>query len=113
MAAQALRHGGELAGTRAIEAEVRLYDRLFTEEEPESVSAKAGAEFTTLLNPASLETLTTCQVEPMLGAAPAGARFQFEGLGYFAADPDGAPGRPVFNRTVALRDTWAKVSSTG
>ena len=68
----------------------------------------AGHGFLDLLNPASLEAVTGCKLEPMLGTAPAGARFQFERLGYFAADPDGRPGAPVFNRTVSLKETWIK-----
>jgi len=100
-----------VSAAHAVEAEVRLYDRLFTVEEPDAASSKAGVEFTTLLNPVSLEVVRGCRVEPMLGAATSGARFQFERLGYFCADPDGAPGHPVFNRTVSLKDTWAKVAA--
>jgi glutaminyl-tRNA synthetase len=93
----------------AVDAEVRLYDRLFTDEDPESASSKAGAEFTSLINPASLETLSGCKVEPMLGEATPGARYQFERLGYFCVDPDSQPGAPVFNRTVSLKDSWGKI----
>ena len=97
-----------VAAAHAVDAEVRLYDRLFTAEDPESAAEKAGHGFLDLLNPASLEAVTGCKLEPMLGTAPAGARFQFERLGYFAADPDGRPGAPVFNRTVSLKETWIK-----
>jgi len=97
-----------VSAAHAVETEVRLYDRLFTTENPNDVPA--GKEFTDLLNPASLEVLTGCQAERSLGSAAAGARFQFERQGYFCVDSvDAAPGRPVFNRTVALRDTWAKI----
>jgi len=97
-----------VSAAHAVETEVRLYDRLFTTENPNDVPA--GKEFTDLLNPASLEVLGGCQVERSLGSAAAGARFQFERQGYFCVDSvDAAPGRPVFNRTVALRDTWAKI----
>ena len=97
----------------AVDAEVRLYDRLFTVEDPESASAKAGTEFTSLIDAASLETLSTCKVEPMLGHAVPGARYQFERLGYFCADPDSQPSAPVFNRTVSLKDSWAKAQKEG
>ena len=100
-----------VSARHAVDAEVRLYDRLFTVEDPDGVSSKAGAELTSLINPHSLDTLSGCKVEPMLGAVDPGARYQFERLGYFCADPDGAPGRPVFNRTVSLKDTWARVSA--
>jgi len=93
----------------AVDAEVRLYDRLFTVEDPEDAASKANAELTSLLNPASLEVVKGCKVEPMLGSAAQGARYQFERLGYFAADPESRPGAPVFNRTVSLKDSF-KVS---
>jgi glutaminyl-tRNA synthetase len=95
----------------AVDGEVRLYDRLFTAEDPEGDADKAGGTFVDLLNPASLEVLRGCKLEPMLAVAAPGTRFQFERLGYFAADPDGQPGVPVFNRTVSLKDTWAKVAA--
>ncbi|MEZ5289471.1 MAG: glutamine--tRNA ligase/YqeY domain fusion protein [Vicinamibacterales bacterium] len=100
-----------VSAAHAVEGEVRLYDRLFTAENPESAAEKAGQTFVDLLNPASLEVLTGCKLEPMLGQALPETRVQFERLGYFVADPDGRPGAPVFNRTVSLKDTWAKVSS--
>jgi len=68
-----------------------------------------GGDFASNLNRASLEVLAACQLEPSLAAAPIGARFQFERLGYFCVDPDSRPGALVFNRTVTLRDTWAKI----
>jgi glutaminyl-tRNA synthetase len=89
----------------AVDAEVRLYDRLFTTEDP----GGGGRDFLDELNPSSLEVLSACKVEPSLGVAPAGTRFQFERLGYFVVDKDSTPGHPVFNRTVTLKDTWAKV----
>ena len=96
-----------VSAAHAVDAEVRLYDNLFTKEDPNQV--EEGQDFTSNLNPNSLEVLTGCKVEPSLVNAAPPARFQFERLGYFCADPDSAPGKPVFNRTVALRDTWAKI----
>ena len=90
----------------AITAEVRLYDRLFTVEDPERDEARP---FTDYLNAASLEVLTGCKVEPSLAGAGIAARVQFERLGYFCVDPDSTPGALVFNRTVSLRDSWAKI----
>jgi glutaminyl-tRNA synthetase len=87
--------------------EVRLYDRLFSVEDPERT--REGATFVDHLNPASLEVLRACMAEPTLGAAAVPARFQFERLGYFCVDPDSRTGAPVFNRTVSLRDTWARI----
>jgi len=94
-----------VSATHAIEAEVRLYDRLFTVPEPDG----DGKDFKQFLNPASLETITA-RLEPSLAQADAKARYQFERLGYFTLDPDSAPGKPVFTRTITLRDTWAKES---
>jgi len=89
-------------------AEVRLYDHLFSVPYPEDV--EEGQEFTDNLNPNSLEVLTDCRLEPGLADAEPGSRFQFERQGYFCVDTvDSKPGRPVFNRTVTLRDTWAKI----
>ncbi len=93
-----------VSAQHAVEAEVRLYDRLFTVEDPES-----GADFTTLLNPASLERVTDAKVEPSLAGAPIASRWQFERQGYFCVDADSRPGALVFNRTVSLRDSWAKI----
>ncbi len=92
----------------AIEAEVRLYDHLFSEENPDK--CEVGQTFLDHLNPDSLETLTA-KLEPSLAEAKSGDRFQFERVGYFYVDPkESAPGKPVFNRAVTLRDTWGKVS---
>ena len=97
-----------VSAAHAVDAEVRLYDRLFTVEDPENAASKANAELTTLLNPASLEVVKNCKVEPMLGTPAEAARYQFERLGYFAADSDSRSGAPVFNRTVSLKDSFAK-----
>jgi glutaminyl-tRNA synthetase len=96
-----------VSAAHAVPAEARLYDRLFTSMTPGDEAD--GGNWRTSLNPASLEVLT-CQVEPTLAAARPGDRFQFERIGYFCADRDSAPGRPVFNRTVTLKDTWARVA---
>ncbi len=94
----------------AIDAEVRLYDNLFLVPNPNDESE--GRDFTDYINPKSLEVLEGCKLEPSLASAEPGSRFQFERLGYFCMDPDSKPGRPVFNRTVALRDTWAKIEKS-
>ena len=100
-----------LSAAHALDAEVRLYESLFTKENPSET--REGEDFTANLNPNSLEVLSGAKVEPSLASAAAGDRFQFERLGYFCADPDSAPGKPVFNRTLALRDTWAKIEKRG
>jgi glutaminyl-tRNA synthetase len=97
-----------VSAAHAATAEVRLYDRLFSVEDPER--EEAGKTFLDHLNPGSLEVLSGCRIEPGLAAAAPGSRFQFERLGYFAADSDARPGAPVFNRIVSLRDTWAKIA---
>ena len=105
-------HGRTVKGTlhwvsaaHAAEAEVRLYDTLFLKPRPDDAS-----DWTSALNPESLTVLTGCQIEPSLADAVPGSRYQFERNGYFCTDTkDSAPGRPVFNRTVGLRDTWAKI----
>jgi len=97
-----------VSAAHAIEAEVRLYDRLFTEAEPE----KDGRDFKTVLNPHSLEVLTA-KCEPSLKDARPEERYQFERLGYSALDSDSTPGKPVFNRTITLKDTWAKEAQKG
>ena len=102
-----------VSAAHAIDGEVRLYDRLFSVEDPDGEAGRRGIDIATLLNPASLEVLGACKLEPSLADAPAGHRVQFERLGYFCADPGTRPGAPVFNRTVALKDTWAKVSARG
>ncbi|MCX6537693.1 MAG: glutamine--tRNA ligase/YqeY domain fusion protein [Acidobacteria bacterium] len=96
-----------VSASHALTAEVRLYDRLFTNQTPGDQAD--GGDWRTSLNPASLETLS-CPVEPTLAAAKAGDRYQFERLGYFAVDPDSQPGKLVFNRTVTLKDTWARIA---
>jgi glutaminyl-tRNA synthetase len=97
-----------VSADHAVPAEVRLYDRLFTVEQPD---AEEGREFTSFLNPNSLETVTA-QLEPTLGNAAPGTRFQFERTGYFFIDPkESTAGKPVFNRTVTLKDTWAKIEA--
>jgi glutaminyl-tRNA synthetase len=95
-----------VSAAHAVDAEVRLYDKLFTRENPNDESE--GVEFTAYLNPNSLEVVPACKVEPGLAAA-VGSRYQFERLGYFAVDQDSTPDKLVFNRTVQLRDSWAKI----
>jgi glutaminyl-tRNA synthetase len=96
-----------VAADHAIDAEVRLYDRLFTAPDPE---AAGEGDFRVCLNPQSLETLTACKLEPGLGQLEKGTTVQFERMGYFCRDiRDDAPDHPVFNRTATLRDPWAKI----
>ena len=97
-----------VSAQHAIDAEVRLYDTLFTKEEPDDV--EEGKDFTDYINPKSLEIRNGCKIEPSLKDAKHGDRFQFERLGYFCVDAvDSKPGSPVFNRTVTLKDEWAKI----
>jgi glutaminyl-tRNA synthetase len=96
-----------VSAEHAIDAEVRLYETLFTREDPNQVDE--GQEFTANLNPQSLEVVAGAKLEPSLRGATPGSSYQFERLGYFSVDPDTKPDNPVFNRTVALRDTWAKI----
>jgi glutaminyl-tRNA synthetase len=96
-----------VSAAHAIDAEVWLYDKLFTKPDPAQV--EEGQDFTANLNPNSLEVVTHAKLEPSLASVAPGSRYQFERLGYFCVDPDSAPGKPVFNRTVALKDTWAKI----
>jgi glutaminyl-tRNA synthetase len=93
-----------VSAAHAIPAEVRMYDRLFSQPDPE-----AEDDFLSNLNPHSLEILRDCMAEPDLAKVEPGSRYQFERQGYFCVDPDSAPGRVVFNLTVALKDTWAKI----
>jgi glutaminyl-tRNA synthetase len=86
---------------------VRVYENLFSKENPSEVAE--GEDFTANLNPLSLEVITNAKLEPSLAGSAAGSRYQFERLGYFCVDPDSASGKLVFNRTVALKDTWARV----
>ncbi len=99
-----------VSASHAVPAQVRLYDRLFTKELPDD--APEGMDFLSNLNPESL-VVREGFVEPALATAPAGAFLQFERVGYFSVDPDSLPGRPVFNRSVGLRDTWAKIEKKG
>ena len=96
-----------VSALHAIDAEVRLYENLFVKENPADVPE--GHDFTENLNPNSLEVIANAKLEPSLATATPGDRYQFERLGYFCVDPDSKPGVLVFNRTVALRDTWAKI----
>jgi glutaminyl-tRNA synthetase len=96
-----------VSAAHAVDAEVRVYENLFSKEDPSDVPE--GQEFTVNLNPNSLEVISNAKLEPSLATAQPGDRYQFERLGYFAVDPDSKPGALVFNRTVALRDTWAKI----
>ncbi len=96
-----------VSAAHALEAEVRLYDHLFVKANPDDV--EGGSDFRSNLNPNSLETLTSCRVEPSLAHAKPGSRYQLLRLGYFCVDPDSSADRLVLNRTVTLRDTWAKI----
>ncbi len=96
-----------VSASQALGAEVRLYDHLFTRENPDE--AEEGKSFTDYINPNSLEVLTGCFVEPSVKGAAAGSRYQFERLGYFCVDPDSTAGKLIFNRTATLKDTWAKI----
>jgi glutaminyl-tRNA synthetase len=98
-----------VSSAHAVNAEVRIYENLFNQEDPDQT--EEGQDFTANLNPNSLEVLTDCKLELSLATATAGSRYQFERLGYFCVDPDSAPGKPVFNRTVALKDTWARIEN--
>jgi len=95
-----------VSARHARDAEVRLYDRLFQSPDPSEGDCDPLQD----VNPRSLERVTGCKVEPTLAEAPPGSRFQFERLGYFCVDPDSRPEAPVFNRTVTLKDTWARIS---
>jgi glutaminyl-tRNA synthetase len=96
-----------VSATHALPAEIRLYESLFVKADPDEV--QEGQDYTANLNPNSLERVTGCLVEPSLAGAPPGSRYQFERQGYFCVDPDSEQGRLVFNRTVPLRDSWAKI----
>jgi glutaminyl-tRNA synthetase len=101
-----------VSAEHALEAEVRLYDRLFVKVNPDEVDEE-GADFMANLNPDSLTVLTGCRLEPSLADLAPGSRVQFERQGYFCVDTkDSRPGAPVFNRTVALRDSWAKIATS-
>ena len=96
-----------VSAIHAIEAEVRLYDHLFLKADPNDV--EEGKDFKSNINPNSLEVLRSCYIEPSLAGAAAGSRYQFERMGYFCVGPDSSDKKSVFNRTVTLRDTWAKI----
>ena len=96
-----------VSAEHSLEAEARLYDTLFTNENPDDVAD--GETFISNLNPNSLELVERCRIEPSLRGAAAGSVYQFERMGYFCVDPDSTPGKLVFNRTATLRDTWAKL----
>jgi glutaminyl-tRNA synthetase len=96
-----------VSAAHAIAAEVRLYDTLLSAEKPDDIPE--GQDFVSALNPDSLAVLTGCRLEPSLAAAEPGVPYQFERLGYFCLDPDSVPGALVFNRTVTLKDAWARI----
>jgi glutaminyl-tRNA synthetase len=96
-----------VSAAHAIDAEVRLYDKLFSKPDPNEV--EEGQDFTSNLNPNSLEIVREAKVEPSLASPQVEGHYQFERIGYFCVDSDSTPGRPVFNRTVALKDSWAKI----
>jgi len=98
-----------VSAAHAVDGEVRLYDRLFSVPDPAAVDT----DWLSTLNPDSLQVLEACKLEPSLAAPLSGTRFQFERLGYFVVDPDSTPVRPVFNRTVTLKDSWAKIEAKG
>jgi glutaminyl-tRNA synthetase len=95
-----------VSAKHAVDAEVRLYEHLFKAEDPEDVPP--GQDWKANLNPNSLEVVAGAKVEPSLRDAKAGEKYQFERIGYFSVDPDSQPGKPVFNRAVSLKDSWAK-----
>ena len=100
-----------VSAAQALDAEERVYNNLFDRENPNDDSE--GKDFTAYINPNSLEVLKPCKVEPSLKGAKAGTRYQFERLGYFCVDPDSMAETLVFNRTVTLRDDWAKIQKAG
>ena len=95
-----------VSAEHAVDTEVRIYDNLFVKENPAEV--EEGKDVLSNLNPSSLEVIPSAKLEPSMANAAAGGHFQFERLGYFCVDPDSKPGKPVFNRTVALKDAWAR-----
>ena len=97
-----------VSAAHALDIEVRLYDRLFTSENP-----GAADDYRSDLNPGSLEVLPHCKIEPSVAGAASGTRYQFERVGYFSVDPDSSADRLVFNRTVTLKDTWARIEARG
>lgn len=101
-----------VSAAHAVDAEVRLYDTLFAVADPGDDEV-TGGDWKSALNPGSLSVVTDCKLEPSLRDVQPGWRCQFERLAYFSVDPDSAPGRPVFNRTVTLRDSWARAEKKG
>ncbi|MGE5893899.1 MAG: glutamine--tRNA ligase, partial [bacterium] len=99
-----------VSAEHSLTAEVRLYDSLFTRPDPDN---EEGADFTAFMNPKSLEVLASCRVEPSVKGARHGSTYQFLRLGYFCVDPDSTAETIVFNRTVTLKDTWAKIEKAG
>src|SRR5262249_50409502 len=99
-----------VSASHAIDAEIRLYDHLFSKPDPDDVPE--GKDYLTNLNPGSLVVLNGSKLEPSLTNAAVGNKYQFERLGYFCADKDSSAGKLVFNRTVTLRDTWAKIEKS-
>jgi glutaminyl-tRNA synthetase len=102
-----------VSAEHAIDAEVRLYETLFTKEDPNDVvgGEAEGHDFTVNLNPKSLEVLSHAKLEPSLAGVAPGSRYQFERIGYFSVDKDSTATQPVFNRTVTLKDAWVKIES--
>jgi len=100
-----------VSAANAIDAEVRLYESLFIKEDPNQT--EEARDFIANLNPNSLEVVAGAKLEPSLAGAVPGSRYQFERLGYFAVDPDSSAARLVFNRTVGLKDAWAKIEKRG
>jgi glutaminyl-tRNA synthetase len=100
-----------VSAAHALPVEVRLYDRLFSVPDPER--GQESGTFLDALNPESLEVLRNCQAEPSVASVGVPDRLQFERLGYFCVDPDSSSNGLVFNRTVSLRDTWAKIEQRG
>ncbi len=96
-----------VSAAHCVEAEVRLYDYLFTKPDPDDVPE--GMDWRANINPNSLEVIPNAKIEPSVQGAPVGTRYQFERLGYFCVDPDSTPEKLVFNRTVTLKDEWAKI----
>lgn len=96
-----------VSARHAISAEIRLYDHLFTKPDPDDV--EPGKDYKSNINPGSLQTLTEGKLEPALASSVSGEMFQFERMGYFCVDSDSSDGKPIFNRTVTLKDTWAKI----
>ncbi len=97
-----------VSAEKCLDAEVRLYDRLFSVEHPDKV--KEGQDFRSNINPDSLKIIKHAKVEPALKGVKSGQRFQFERVGYFSVDQDSSNNHPVFNRIVSLRDSWARIA---